>query len=354
MRRSHNWILRIIGFVGVILLVNALSYQLGLKYWMPRTNGRTLNVYVYQRHGIQTDVLSVGSSRILRALTPVGVEDELSGALGRPVTAYNVGPLGTRVIANSLVLKDVLASNAAPRIVVFEVSVGALHSNRRGLQDALKYYASLGDLAGSTSRWITSPGCAAAAAAGSFRGFSNLFLYGHHLLFPHGLNRGLEEILQREGGVYGAGEPPGGRLSDMTLAARQKKINYVQSQRRSWETRTGEIGGAPKQAFLRICRLVRESDAKLIVVNPPVTREFREQGYPEFLKQEYARYLMQAAGTEGFEYRDLDAEVMDLTEDDFLDFGHLNEAGSRKVSTYTAREVLLPILKRKRCQALGP
>jgi hypothetical protein len=344
MRRSHNWILRIIGFVGVILLVNALSYQLGLKYWMPRANGRTLNVYVYQRHGIQTDVLIVGSSRILRALTPLVVEDELSGALGRPVTAYNVGQLGTRVIANSLVLKDVLASNAAPRIVVFEVSVGALHSNRGDLQDGLRYYASLGDLVGSSHWWITSPGCAAAAAAGSFRGFSNLFLYGHHLLFPHGLNRGLEKILKRKGGVYGAGEPPGGRLSEMTYAARQNKFRLLLSHRRFWETQTGEIGGVPEQAFLRVCRLVRESGAKLVVLNPPLTREFREQGYPEFLKREYARYLMQAAGTEGFEYRDLDAEVTDLTENDFLDFGHLNEAGSRKVSTYTAREVLLPIL----------
>ena len=345
MRQSHKWIQRIIGFVVVILLVNALSLQLGLKYWMPRANGRTLNVYVYQQHGIQTDVLIGGSSRILRALTSLVVEDELSGALGRPVTAYNVGQLGTRVIANSLVLRDVLASNAAPRIVVFEVSVGALHSNRGDLQDGLRYYASLGDLVGSTHWWITSPGCAAASAAGVFRGFSNLFFYGHHLLFPHGLNRGLEKILKRGGGVYGAGEPPGGRLSDLTFAARQKKIRDLLSHRRFWETQTGEIGGAPEQAFLRVCRLVRESGAKLVVLNPPLTREFREQGYPEFLRRDYAQYLNQAAGAEDFEYRDLDAEVTDLTEDDFLDFGHLNEVGSRKVSTYTAREVLLPLLK---------
>ena len=345
MRQSHQWIQRIIGFVVLIVLVNALSLQLGLKYWMPRANGRTLNVYVYQRQEIQTDVLIVGSSRILRALTPSIVEDELSGALSRPFTAYNVGQLGTRVIANSLVMKDVLASNSAPRIVIFEVSVGALHSKRGDLQDGLRYYASLGDLVRSTRWWITSPGCGAAAAAGSFRGFSNLFLYGHHLLFPHGLNRGLEKILQREGGVYGAGEPPGGRLSDLTLAARQKKIRNLQSQKRFWETQTGEIGGPPEKAFRRVCRLVHESGAKLVVLNPPLTQEFREQVYPEFLRREYARYLTQAAGSEGFEYRDLDAEVTDLTEDDFLDFGHLNEVGSRKVSAYTAREVLLPLLE---------
>jgi len=345
MRQSHKWIQRIIGFVVLIVLVNALSLQLGLKYWMPRANGRTLNVYVYQRQEIQTDVLIVGSSRILRALTPSIVEDELSGALSRPFTAYNVGQFGTRVIANSLVMKDVLASNPAPRIVVFEVSVGALHSNRGDLQDGLRYYASPGDLVRSTRWWITSPGCAAAAAAGSFRGFSNLFFYGHHLPFPHGLNRGLEKIQQRGGGVYGAGEPTGGRLSDLTLAARQKKIRNLQSQRRFWETQTGEIGGPPEQAFRRVCRLVHESGAKLVVLNPPLTQEFREQVYPEILRREYARYLTQAAGSEGFEYRDLDAEVTHLSEDDFLDFGHLNEVGSRKVSAYTAREVLLPLLE---------
>jgi hypothetical protein len=91
--------------------------------------------------------------------------------------------------------------------------------------------------------------------------------------------------------------------------------------------------------------LVRESGTKLVVLNPPLTREFRERGYPKNLRREYPRYLTQAAGAEDFEYRDLDVEVTDLTEDDFLDFGHLNEVGSRKVSTYTAREVLLRLLK---------
>ena len=344
MRRSHNWILRTIGFVLVILLVDAFSLQLGLKYWMPRRNGRTLNVYVYQRHRIQVDVLMVGSSRILRALTPSIVEDELSTALGRPVTAYSVGQLGTRVFANSLVLKDVLASNGVPRIVLFEVSVGALHANRGDVSDGLRYYASLGDLMRS-SRWIRSPRCAVAATAGSFRSFSNLFLYGHHLLFPHGLSRGLERILQRKGGVYGAGEPTGGCLSDMTSAARQKKIKYLRLQRRSWEMRTGEIGGAAEQAFLRVCRQARESGAQLVIVNPPVTPLLREQGYPEPLRREYARYLTHAAATERFEYRDLDAEITNLTEDDFMDFGHVNAAGSRKVSAYTARAVLLPLLR---------
>jgi len=343
MERVTHWIMMALGFVLVVVLADVVSIGLGLKYWMPRSNGRTLNAYVYQRQRVRTDVLFVGSSRILRAATPRVVETELREVLGRRVTAYNVGQLGTRLFANDLLLKDLLTTNPAPEVVVVEVSVGALAPNLVDVSDGLRYYASLTDILRS-ARWIRNPRCAAAAAGGAFRGFANIGLYGHHLLFAHGLARGLDRIRARRGGVYGEGAPPGGRLSQIRPELRRKKLAFVRLRRRSWENLSIRIGGAQERALLDICRRVRDTGARLVVINPPVSRELREEGYPKSLRTEYDRYLRTMARVRGFVYRNLDAEITDLTGEELLDFGHLNETGSRRVSRYIARRVLAPLL----------
>jgi len=339
--------MRVAGFLALIVLADLCSLSLGLKYWMPRRNGKTLNVFVYQQRHVAADVLFVGSSRMLRAATPQVVAAELDKALGRRCVVFNVGQLGTRLFANALLLRDILASNLAPDVVVVEVSVGALDPNHGDVADGLMYYSSLTDILRSV-KWIRSPKCAASAAAGAFRGFANLVLYGHHILFPHGLARGLDRIFARGGGVYGPDAPDGGALRLLPPEKRREKLAFIRSQGRFWTRHPVRFGGAALASFDAIRREVANAGARLVVVNPPVTRTLREEGYPSSLRTAYERYLRQRASAEGFVYRNLDTEITDLTDDDFMDFGHVNAAGSRKVSRYLARRVLAPLLAESR------
>ena len=215
MRLSKPRALRFVGFLALVTLVGGISQALGLKYWMPRSNNRSLNVYLYQREGIEPDVLIVGSSKILRGLVPAVIDAELTEELGREVSTYTVAQLGAGCFTNSIVLRDVLTSNRPPKVVVFEVSPGALNANHNKVADGLRYYASIPDLI-QAAPWLTDGERLGGAASGCFRGFANLALFAHHLAFPHGLTDGLERLLLWRGRMYGTATDVPERLSSLS------------------------------------------------------------------------------------------------------------------------------------------
>ncbi len=343
MQLSKQWALRIAGFLGLVTVVGGLSQAIGLKYWMPRSNDRSLNVYLYQREKIAPDVLIVGSSKILRGLVPALIDAELTKGLGREVSTYTVGQLGAGCFTNSIVLRDVLASNRPPKVVVYEVSPGALNANHNKVPDALRYYASIPDLIRATP-WLTDGERMSGAASGYFRGFANLALYGHHLAFPHGLTARLERLLLWRGRMYGITTDTPERLSSLSPRQRKRMIRLTGRLSRILHMDRYRIGGAPEAGFHHSCGLARSIGFRLVVINPPVTDDYRSLVFPEAITAEYLRFMAEAERSEEFDFYNLDRGIPRLTDADFLDLGHLNSDGARKFSRHVAAEILLPIL----------
>jgi hypothetical protein len=339
--------MRIAGFLTVVAAVGGLSEALGLKYWMPRINDRSLNIYLYQREEIDPDVLIVGSSKILRGLIPTLLDAELTDGLGREVSTYTVGQLGAGCFESSMVLRDVVESNRPPKVVIFEVSPGALSADHHNLPDALRYYASIPDLIRATP-WLTDGKRMRGAASGFFRGFANIALYAHHTAFPHGLTAGLERLLRWRGRIFGIPNQTPDRVSSLPPEQRRELAGGVALLARRLHMDRYRIGGPSEAGFHRCCRLARSLGIRLVVINPPVTDDYRRLMFSRAVTDEYLRFMMEAERTEGFEFFDLDRGNPELTDEDFLDLGHLNADGSQKFSRYMAREILLPIMADRR------
>jgi hypothetical protein len=344
MKFSHSWALRIIGFLLVMVVTDIVSVRLGLKYLRPRANSRGLSVYLYQRQRSCADVLLFGSSKTLRGLVPTIIEDELGAALGRPVTAFNLAQRGTGAFGNSLIMRDALASNGNPAVVVLELSPAALNANHDNVPYALLHNCSLWDLARSI-RWLNSPKRATAATRGAFRGISNLSLYGHHAIFPHGLEARLERLAERRGRRFA--DPVGAdlRLSEFPRRKRREMLRHLRTNIRHRFMDRYRIGGPSERGFREICRLTHELGIRLVVFNPPVTKQYRRALCTEAERRSYARYISGAVATYDFEYHDLDGNALHLTEDDFVDFGHLNDFGATKLSRHMALSVLAPLMR---------
>jgi hypothetical protein len=341
---SRAWALRIVGFLLVIVMADLVATRLRLKYWLPRTNDRSLNVYLYQRDRVRPDVLFVGSSKTLRGIVPSIIEKELGAALGRPVSAFNVAQLGTSAFGNSLVLRDLVDSNGSPGVVVLELSPAALNANHGGIPDSLRYYCSSRDLLRSLG-WLSSIQRLTAAAGGSFRGISNLALYLHHSIFPHGMIAGLETLVERRGREFPDPAGPDTSLSELPEESWRKLLQRLRRHHRPRLVDRYRIGGAPEAGFRAIRRLTGDRGIPLVVYNPPVTRAYRRAILPAAVRREFADYITSAAAADGFLYLDLDGGAPRLSQRDFIDLGHLNDDGATKLSRHMARSVLAPLMR---------
>jgi hypothetical protein len=343
MQLSRPWALRIAGFLTVVAAVGGLSEILGLKYWMPRINDRSLNIYLYQKEKIEPDVLIFGTSKILRGLIPESVDSELSDGLGREVSTYTLGQMSASCFANALIMRDVLESNRPPKVVILEVSPGALSEHHYNVPDALRHYASIPDLIRATP-WLCDRERMSGAASGYFRGFANIALYAHHTAFPHGLTAGLERLLMWRGRRYGITDDSPVRLSELSPKRRKRMAGNVARLSQRLHLDSYRIGGPPKAGFYRICRLARSLGIPLVVINPPVSDEYRRLTFSKAVADEYHRFMAEAERSEGFGFFDLDRGAPGLTDADFMDLGHLNSDGARKLSRYVARKILRPVM----------
>jgi hypothetical protein len=345
MTTSTRWVLRIAGFLAVVVLADWISIALGLKYWMPGINDRSLNIYAYQRAGMTPDVLLVGTSRLLRGLDPLTLDTQLTAGLGRTTTTYSVAQRGASCFTNSIVLSDVIASNGIPRIVILEVSPGSLNAEHGNLAKAYRYYCSLPELIRSVPR-MKQGAQWNGAAHGVFRGFANLALYGRHTLVPRQEHRWLlDRLAMGRGRTPDSPDQPVRRLSELDDTTRRERYYRMRTNLRFRYLQRYQIGGPPETGLRSICRVAAEHGFQLVVLNPPVTPEYRRLARPKRVWEEYNRFMSEFSGLDHVHLHDLDAGQLALSHDDFVDFNHLNADGARKLSVYVAEEILAPLLR---------
>jgi hypothetical protein len=338
-RQSHRpWLLRLGGFLGLILIAHVSAQWMKLGYWQPLIHNQTMKIHLYQRDGLAPDLLFLGTSKTNRAVIPVMVEQGLA-------TAFCLGQPGMSMQAQAMVLRDVLETNPGPRLVVLEVTPIALNANHGRFNDVLRFYASPGDLVRTLPR-LRSAARWRAAGQGLFRGMTSLYLLAWRCVLGGGQDRQLASIRRLKGGHYGPTLPKTiQRLSEMAVEDQQDLIRTMRVEGRRMYMRNFTIGGEPAEGLENIIRLTRIRGLGLVLFNPPVTQDYRRALYRSGEYERYAGYVEEICLRERIPFINLDDGRLDLTSADFHDFGHLNAAGAVKVSRLLTCEVLPPLLE---------
>jgi hypothetical protein len=343
MTSTRTWLLRIAGFLLVIVLSDVGSRWLRISYWTPFANDRALAIHVYQRQRVPADILFLGTSKINTAVIPAVIESELSERLGRPVTAFCLGQPGTSAFTSWQVLRDVVASNGSPAVVVLELSPASLNANHGHVPRDLRSYCSLGDLV-EAAPWIDSGKRLVAASGGAFRGLSTCTLFATRALYWDSVQPRIEKLARKRGAQFGPRRWQQRRLSDLTEEQQQELMRDALPWGRHEYMDQYEIGGAPEAAFRSICRLTRDRGIPLVVLDPPVADRYGRRIATPGESSEFRSYLDRAAQTCSFERIELDPASLGLTDADFLDLTHLNWDGAATLSRHLARTVLPGLL----------
>lgn len=344
MTHRRWWALRVAGFLLVLMVADAAARWLRIGYWTPFENDRGLAVHVYQQQRHGADILFLGSSRINTAIIPAIVEEELLATLGQPATTFVLGQPGSSALTSWLVLRNVVASNGSPRVVVLELSPGSLNAHHRDTPHALRCYASLPDLvrtAPRLRRWDDLVG----ATGGAFRGLTSATLFALRGAYWDSVQSQLRAFARKQGAQYPRTQRwQHRRLADLTDDQRRTLLNGAVGWARHQYLGNYEIGGAPEAAFRAICRLARDRGFPVIVVDPPVATDYRDRATTLEEEREFRDHLDRAARDELVLLPDLDLGSLELTDADFLNLTHLHPDGAARYSRLLAQEALLPAM----------
>ena len=344
MTHRRRWALRVAGFLLVLVVADAAARWLRIGYWTPFENDRGLAVYIYQRQRSAADILFLGTSRINTAIIPAIVERDLLATLGRPYTTFVLGQPGSSALTSWLVLRNVVASNGSPQVVVLELSPGALNAHHRDTPHALSSYASLPDLLWATPK-LRSWSDLVGASDGAFRGLTSATLFTLRSTYRQSVEPKLRTLDGQQGAQY-APAPPWRhrRLSDLSDPQRRKLLDDAVRWARHQYVASYQIGGAPEAAFRAICRLARDRGFPLIVVDPPVAEDYRDRATTLEERRQFRSYLDRAVRDSRVLLPELDVESLALTDADLLNLTHLHPEGAARYSRLLAQAALVPAL----------
>jgi hypothetical protein len=342
---NHRWLLRFVGFLVVIIAGDALSWGLGAKYFTPLSHRRTLKVWTYQQEGLEADILYLGTSKIRSAVIPQEIDEELSTALGRDVNSFCLAQQGSSCFANWMLLRDVVASNGEPSVIVLELSAQSVNANHGNLARGIQYFAETPDLIRSIP-WLDSGKRRRAASAVPFRGITNLVALGMRPIYENDLRRVLNRVSRGRGAQYFPGSAKAyERISDLSSAERTIALQNAVTIGRSSPMTRYEVGGAPGWAFDSICRFARSRSIPLVVFDTPNVKDIEGSLVIRSEADQFHRFVEGYSDRPGIQWLTVDAETLNLTDSDFRDFTHLHPDGATKFSRYLAAEVLLPLLR---------
>ncbi len=348
MKPRRQWLARIVGILAVLVMGDVIAERLNITYWSPIDDNQVLRVFTYLHDMPRADVIFLGTSRTRAAIIPAEIEERLSEMLRRDISAYCLAQNGSNAYTSWLILDDAVRTHGPPEVIVLELSPASLNSNHKNVARDLGCYSSLAEIV-SGARWINTPDRLSAAASGCFRGVSSAALYGSRFLYADSVYDNLARYRLLKGAEFPqelkhqyqrpADPKPVRRLAQLDTAIRITRNDYM---------RDYKIGGAPEAGFLAMVDFAATRKIPLILVDPPLTPEYREAiNTPE----EFAEYRSRVDQVLRDPHSTLvEANPGDLhvTEKDFQDLTHLNPLGARRFSRHLAESVLLPLMGGRR------
>ncbi len=315
--------LRVVGWVAVLAAVaNPLADRLGVKYCQP--GNQLFRVHEYLQLARGADVLFLGSSRTYRGIIPVELDAAME-AVGATGMAYDLGQPGTTVVASVILLRDLLmVAEPPPRIVVLEVSPGALNGNSRRLEQTLVRYSSPRDVV----RAVTTGTQIRSALAGMLRGYGSLALATYRMVSVRDVP--VSASVRRRGAGYGPAEANGAcrSVSDWTASDRASYLRYLLTEYREKSLADYEVSGLPVAAVEEAVGLARRCGVRLVLLRYPAHPGYR-MVFEHGEEQTYEAFIRGFARRHGLLYIELTEAI---PEHEFADYLHLNACGARHFS----------------------
>jgi len=101
-----------------------------------------------------------------------------------------------------------------------------------------------------------------------------------------------------------------------------------------------QLSGVQAEATLQVARYLRDRQIPLIFVNLPLNRDYIDR-FRQTREQQFQQYMQRLASQGGFIFRDL-RQQWTTQHSYFADPSHLNQNGARAVAEYLARDAGIP------------
>lgn len=320
------------------------------------------------------DVLIVGSSRAMRGIDPVVLEQTLATQGYPGMRVFNFGINGATVQVVDLVVRRLLASEKQPKLILFADGLRAFNEGRPDVTfNAIASSPGFRKLpevatvaAPSPSQAFTKPLETLArtntTVVDRYKSFNDQLLQQVGQLSTVWSERDkLQTLLKRSltFGSIASSEPDpestieGSGLIDINgflpISNRFNPVTYYQKYSRvpgesDADYANFSLDGVQMQALRSLAQYTKSQDIPLVVINLPLTEQYLDP-YRRDREQQFQQYLMRMSGELGFTYRDL-LENWKNTPDFFSDPSHLNRYGAYAVATHIGKDPLIPWRRR--------
>lgn len=343
---------------------------------------------LYQQRLLQSgppDILIIGSSRALRGVDPIALQDALA-ARGYPnLEVFNLAINGATVQVVDLIVRRILTPEQLPKLIIWADGARAFNSGRedvtyqaiatsQGYQhlQAGTFPTLVSDhreqRVGKTTRPNTAQGNDAsqplASVGWSYQSFSqwlNQSLGQISSTYPQRdklkslLHEQLVELLPRTTVSQSTTDQSSPKLSAweegidfdgfLPLSVRFNPATYYKNHPRvagdyDGDYQSFQLNGEQDNALEALLQFTQANDIEIVFVNLPLTKDYLDPARTEY-EATFQRYMYSSARERGLIFRDLSRLL--LTKPDlFSDPSHLNRYGAYKVSNHLAQDPVIP------------
>ncbi|BAU10989.1 hypothetical protein LEP3755_14820 [Leptolyngbya sp. NIES-3755] len=320
------------------------------------------------------DVLIVGSSRAMRGIDPVVLEQTLATQGYPGMRVFNFGINGATVQVVDLVVRRLLASEKQPRLILFADGLRAFNDGRPDVTfNAIASSPGFRKLpeiavesAPNPTQAFTKPletlARTQTTVADRYQSFNDQLLQQVGQLSTVWSDRNKLQTLLKSSLTFSSiasSEPDpestieGAGLIDINgflpISNRFNPVTYYQKFSRvpgesDADYADFNLDGVQTQALRSLAQYTKSQDIPLVVVNLPLTEQYLDP-YRREREQQFQQHLMRLSGELGFTYRDL-LENWKNTPDFFSDPSHLNRYGAYAVAAHLGKDPLIPWRKR--------
>lgn len=319
----------------------------GLKYLQPITWPTA--IWTWQGMPERADdVVVIGSSRSSFGLSPTAIDDCLGSALGRPTTTVNLSRVYASIVAEAIMVRDLITDARAPAVLVVEVAPEIMNSNHH--EHALNMAWNAG--------WPDVPACLGsvaseedllACARPAFRGVENIgqLVAGSYQDDAH---LGWMMLYQR-GGQFCFGSMQckrhNGRFFRKMSTRWERRARTTIPEIRSKRFANPRIGSGIAVDYLhRIIQQSQRQGSALVLVNMPVHPLYQAEVPDEAQADFLALMNTTAADHEGVDFIDLNTARWRENDRLWVDPDHLGPDGALNAAQQLCQQGLAQTLAR--------
>ncbi|MBE9128735.1 MULTISPECIES: DUF1574 family protein [unclassified Coleofasciculus] len=343
----------------------------------PSFNNQLLDqkLALYQHRFLQSgppDVLIMGSSRALRGIDPVTLQDALAAQGYSDIEVFNFGVNGATAQVVDLIIRRVLTPDQLPKLIIWADGARAFNSGRVDTT----YNAIASSDGYQQLNAGTFPNRTGKNSSGTNSTAQPLAVLQHtHQALDETLNHSLGNLSsaysQRDElksllrnqfvtvlkqAIPQAPTPPNPEeaLGEeefidfdgfLPLSARFDPAKYYQNHPRvkgAYDSnyQSFQLRGEQDKALESLLQFAKAHDINIVFVNLPLTQDYLDPVRSNYEKQ-FQQYMHTTAIEQGLIFRDL-SDLLLNEPDYFSDPSHLNRYGAYEVSNYLAQDPMIP------------